>query len=57
MSPKWWRCGPVCRSSRIAGEERERLLEMERVMHQRIIGQERADQGHLPRLCAARAPA
>ncbi|MFM7173382.1 MAG: AAA family ATPase, partial [Caldilinea sp.] len=32
-----WTRVPV---SRIAGEERERLLEMERVMHQRIIGQD-----------------
>ncbi|MCB0149269.1 MAG: AAA family ATPase, partial [Caldilineaceae bacterium] len=32
-----WTGVPV---SRIAGEERERLLEMERVMHQRIIGQD-----------------
>ena len=32
-----WTGVPV---SRITGEERERLLEMERVMHQRIIGQD-----------------
>jgi ATP-dependent Clp protease ATP-binding subunit ClpC len=32
-----WTGVPV---SRIAGEERERLLEMEKVMHQRVIGQE-----------------
>jgi ATP-dependent Clp protease ATP-binding subunit ClpC len=32
-----WTGVPV---SRIAGEERERLLDMERVMHQRIIGQD-----------------
>ncbi len=32
-----WTGVPV---SRIAGEERERLLEMETVMHQRVIGQE-----------------
>ncbi|MFZ1769298.1 MAG: ATP-dependent Clp protease ATP-binding subunit, partial [Caldilinea sp.] len=32
-----WTGVPV---SRIAGEERERLLEMERVMHERIIGQD-----------------
>jgi ATP-dependent Clp protease ATP-binding subunit ClpC len=32
-----WTGVPV---SRIAGEERERLLEMEKVMRQRVIGQE-----------------
>ena len=35
------RCGPVFRY-RIAGEESERLLQMEEALHERIIGQEEA---------------
>ncbi|MEZ4634423.1 MAG: hypothetical protein R2856_05500 [Caldilineaceae bacterium] len=31
---------------RMAGEERERLLEMEQQLHKRIIGQEEPDQSH-----------
>ncbi len=40
-----WTGVPV---SRIAGEERERLLEMEKVMRKRVIGQEEPIQAHQP---------